>query len=214
MKKKIVCVGAIALVLIVFVLIFPTDQQEFINEDEFEARLASDPEAVIAGVEANTTVVIPAPDKHECRFAILCKKVKYDDGHTILGATVTLVSSDYPILIRKGRGDWVDPPLTKTTGDRGIVCFLILWDSNPPESIVVTIKVVSGGYENKENVVLDGNEHYYKLKCILNTIPSPPSIPELELATPISTSIGAAAYFWFRKRRERKSYISQSSKQS
>jgi hypothetical protein len=80
------------------------------------------------------------------------------------------------------------------------VCFLILWNSNPPESITITITVSKDGYSHTEEITLRGHRCYYKLNCVYNEIPRNPSVPELELATPAVTSIGAAVYFWFRRK--------------
>jgi hypothetical protein len=205
MKNKIICALAIFLFLMVVSTAVHAEEQEIIDEDELETKFAEDSEALLASLEANTTVVVPVPDEHECRFAILWKKVRYKNGQPVSGATVT-ISSDYDgTKIRIGFLQWVDPPITKTTNRRGSVCFIILWNSHPPESIVVTIAVSKDGYAHTEEVRLMGKPCCYEFKCIRNEIPPPPSAPELALTTPIVTSIGAAAYFWFRRKHEKQS---------
>ena len=203
MKKKLICVVAIALFLMMFVTAVHAEGQEIINEDELETRFAENSEALLASLEANTTVVIPAPDDHECRFAILWKKVKYANGLPVPGASVTLDSSYEGTKVRVGFLQWADPPVTKTTNKRGSVCFVILWNNDPPENIEVTLTVSKNGYEHTESVELEGKIPCYSFKCIHNEIPPPPDVPELALTTPIVTSIGAVAYFWFRRRREK-----------
>lgn len=204
MKKKILCVLAIALFLMVFVTAVHAEEQEIIDEDEFETRFEEDPEALIAGLEANATVVVPAPADHECRFSLLCKKVKYENGDPVSGAEVTLLGSNYPDMkIRKG-SDWVAPPVSKTTNKWGCVCFLILWNDFPPEDIEVTIRVRKGDYEHEKTHTINGNTGHYWFMKIYNWI-RPPGVPELALTTPLFTSIGAVAYFWFRRKREKQS---------
>lgn len=208
MKKKLICAVAIALFLMVFVTAVHAEGQEFINEDEFETRFEEDPEGLIASIEANTTVVVPAPDDHECRFSLLCKKVKYENGQPVSGAEVTLVGSNYPIQIKNG-GEWVDPPVTKTTNSWGCVCFCILWNHFPPDSIEVTIRVRKGDHEHEKTHMINGNNWHYWFIKIYNWIPPPDGVPELALTTPIVISIGAVAYFLFRRRREKQTYNSQ-----
>lgn len=204
MKKKIMFAVTIALCLMVFARAVCAEEQEIINEDEFEAEFSENSETLLANLEANTTVIVPIPDDHECRFAVLWKKVKYENGQPVSGATVTLDSSYEGTKIRIGFLTWTDPPVTKTTDKYGSVSFLVLWDSNPPESITVTITVSKDGYEHTEEVQLGGKLSCYKFKCVHNEISPHPSAPEFELATPIVTSIGAATYLWFRRRREKR----------
>jgi hypothetical protein len=205
MNKKILCAVAIFLFFIMLAGTVHAPEQETIDEKEFETRFSSDSEALRDDLETNSTVVVPAPDVHECRFAILWKKVTYENGRPVSGAEVTLASSDYggtKVLV--GFLQWKDPPVTTTTNRWGSAAFIILWDSHPPESIKVTIMVSKDGYSSSEVVELKGNCHCYQFKCIHNIIRPPPTVPEFGLATPISTSIGAVAYFLFRRRREGK----------
>lgn len=206
MKKRFICAVAIALFLMVFVTAVHAESQYFINEDELETRFAENSEALLTSLKANTTVVVPAPEDHECRFMILWKKVTYENGQPVQGAAVTLDSSYAGTKVRKGPFWWEDLPVTKITNKFGSVFFIILWNHHPPPSIEVTLTVSKDGYTHTETVTLTGNFWCYNFKCIHNTIHPPPGAPELELATPIVTSIGAATYFWFRRKREKQTY--------
>jgi len=114
-----------------------------------------------------------------------------------------LVSSSCPIYIRQGWCSWVSPPVTKTTDRCGSVCFIIYWNRNPPESVTVRLGVSKDGYEREEDIVLGGNRLCYAFKHVCNGVPPPPGVPELGLTTPVITSIVAATYFGFKKRREK-----------
>jgi hypothetical protein len=201
MKNKIICTLIIVLFLMAFAITVHAEEQQIIDEDELETRFAKNSEDLLADLQANATVVVPAPDDHECRFAILWKKVEYENGQPVSDAAVT-INSDYSgTEIRAGFLQWSDPPVTKTTDEHGSACFVILWDHHPPESITITITVSKDGLEQTEEVELNGKLYCYQFKCIHNTLSHPPSAPELALTTPIVTSLGAAVFFWFKRKR-------------